>query len=93
MSLGLSDGERLYAVRYSSERRSRTLFKTRDASEVKAAFPDVARIQEFGDEDRAVVSEPLGHRIPDLWQPIGEATAIIVQPGPDEVCAFTPQDP
>jgi glutamine amidotransferase len=93
MSLGLSDGERLYAVRYSSERRSRTLFKTRDATEVKAAFPDVARLQEFGDEDRAIVSEPLGNRIPGLWEPIDEATAIIVQPGPDEVCAFTPQDP
>jgi predicted glutamine amidotransferase len=93
MSLGLSDGVHLFAVRYSSERNSRTLFKTRDAAEVKAAFPDVAQIQAFGDEDRAIVSEPLGQRIPHLWEPVAEATAIVVQPGPDETCAFTPRDP
>jgi predicted glutamine amidotransferase len=93
MSLGVSDGRRLFGVRYSTEGRSRSLFFTRDAAEVKQAFPDVARAQEFDDEDRAIVSEPLGNRIPDLWQPVPEATALVVQPGPDEVHPFTPRDP
>jgi glutamine amidotransferase len=93
MSLGVSDGERLFAVRYSSERQSRTLFRTRDAAEVKAAFPDVELIQHFGDEDRAIVSEPLGDRIPGLWEPIPEATALVVQPGPDETLPFAPREP
>ena len=36
MTLGFSDGDRLYAVRYSSEHRSRTLFVSEDVESVRA---------------------------------------------------------
>ena len=45
------------------------------------------------DEDRAIVSEPLGNRLPGAWIEIAESTAIIVQPGPDDQVPFTPQQP
>ena len=59
-SIGVSDGERLWAVRYSTERRSRSLFvigrRRRRSAEL---YPDNPRLQRVRDEDRIVVSEPL----------------------------------
>jgi len=92
MTLGFSDGERLYGVRYSSEGRSRTLYVSADASTVQALHPDNPRFQRFTDEDRVIVSEPLSD-LPGLWVEVPEATALIVQRGPDEHRPFTPQAP
>jgi len=89
----LSDGERLWAVRYSTEHKSRTLFKSEDISALRALHPESERLQQLGDEDRAIVSEPLGNRLPGAWVEIPESTAIIVQPGPDEQVPFAPQVP
>jgi glutamine amidotransferase len=44
-SIGVSDGERLWAVRYSSEGNSRTLFRSEDLDAVRALYPDNARLQ------------------------------------------------
>ncbi len=38
-SIGVSDGERLWAVRYSTERRSRTLFASANAHSIKQTAP------------------------------------------------------
>lgn len=38
-SIGVSDGERLWAVRYSTERRSRTLFASANAHSIKQTTP------------------------------------------------------
>ena len=90
MTLGVSDGERLYAVRYSSIGESRTLFHSADAQALRALYPDHELVHSIGDEDRAVVSEPLGD-LPGVWVEIPEATALIVQDGPDEQRAFRPR--
>src|SRR5579871_1290886 len=58
-SIGVSDGETLWAVRYSSEGRSRTLFRSEDADAIRRLHPENARVQELRDSDRIVVSEPL----------------------------------
>jgi predicted glutamine amidotransferase len=89
MTLGFSDGERLYAVRYSSEGRSRTLFMSCDAATVRALHPDNARFARLTDEDRLIVSEPLSD-LPGVWLEVPESTAIIVQPGADEQRPFRP---
>jgi predicted glutamine amidotransferase len=88
MSLGVTDGERLYAVRYSSLGQSRTLFRSADAATLRELHPELAA--RLGDEDRAIVSEPLGD-LPGVWEEIPEATALIVQDGPDEQRAFRPR--
>src|ERR671937_27657 len=59
MTLGFSDGDRLWAVRYSSEGKSRTLYVSADVDSVKALHPENARFQRLTDEDRVIVSEPL----------------------------------
>jgi glutamine amidotransferase len=63
-----------------------------DASSVRRLNPDNARLQRLRDGDRLVVSEPLAD-LPGVWTEIPEATAMIIQPGPDEQRPFTPVAP
>jgi glutamine amidotransferase len=91
-SIGVTDGERLWAIRYSTERRSRTLFASADASAIRRLHPENARLQRLSDEDRLVVSEPLAD-LPGVWVEIPEATALTVQPGADESRPFRPRAP
>jgi predicted glutamine amidotransferase len=88
-SIGISDGERLWAFRYSTEGRSRTLFVSSDARDIRRLQPDNARLQRLLDEDRVVVSEPLGE-LPGAWQEIPESTVLVVQPGSDDMRPFWP---
>jgi predicted glutamine amidotransferase len=90
MTLGFSDGERLWAVRYSSEGRSRSLFMSADRRTVQALHPDNPRFARLTDEDRIIVSEPLSD-LPGIWLEVPETTAVIVQPGTDERIAFRPR--
>jgi predicted glutamine amidotransferase len=92
MTLGISDGERLYAVRYSTEHRSRTLFVSEDVESVRALHPDNPRLQRLSDEDRVVVSEPFSD-LPGAWREVPESTALIIQRGPDEQLDFRPRAP
>ena len=89
-SIGVSDGERLWAVRYSTEGKSRTLFASVDASSIHRLHPDNPRLQRVRDEDRLVVSEPFSD-LPGIWTEIPESTVLIVQPGADEQRPFTPR--
>jgi predicted glutamine amidotransferase len=79
-SIGVSDGKSLWAVRYSTEGNSRTLFASTDAHALKQLHPENPRLQLLRDEDRIVVSEPLID-LPGAWHEIEESTALIVLPG------------
>ena len=87
MTVGMSDGERIWAVRYSSEQHSRTLFISQEAKALRALGHE--RLERLGDEDRAIVSEPLGD-LEGVWLEVPESTALIVQPGADEQRPFEP---
>jgi len=89
-SIGVSDGERLWAVRYSSEGNSRTLFASADAHAIKQLHPENPRLQLLRDEDRLVVSEPIAD-LPGAWHEIPESTALTIQPGGEhELRPFRP---
>jgi len=92
MTLGFSNGERLWAVRYSSEGRSRTLYVSADRATIQQLYPETERYALLTDEDRVIVSEPLSD-LPGMWVEVPEATALVVQRGADEHRAFTPQAP
>lgn len=92
MTLGVSDGERLYAVRYSSVGESRSLFMSAEPRTLRALYPDHELVHVIGDEDRAVVSEPLGD-LPGVWHEVPEATVLVLQDGPDAQRAFKPHSP
>jgi predicted glutamine amidotransferase len=89
-SIGVSDGETLWAVRYSSEHKSRTLYASADAQAIKQLHPENPRLQRLRDEDRLVVSEPFAD-LPGVWHEIGESMALIVLPdGQHEWRSFRP---
>jgi len=88
-SIGVSDGVRLWAIRYSTEGKSRTLFASADASALRLLHPENPRVQQLSDEDRVVISEPFGS-LPGAWEELPEATVLVVQPGADEQRPFRP---
>jgi len=79
-SIGVSDGERLWAVRYSTEGKSRTLLASADAHSVRQLHPENPRLQRLRDEDRLVVSEPLAD-LPGAWREFPESSALTVLRG------------
>ena len=89
-SIGVSDGASLWAVRYSSEGRSRSLFVSADVHALRQLHPENERIKLLQDTDRVIVSEPLGD-LPGAWHEVADATAITVhQGGAMERRAFEP---
>ena len=92
MTLGFSDGERLYAVRYSTEHQSRTLFASEEVEAIRALHPDNERLQRMTAGDRVIVSEPVSD-LPGAWREVPESTALIIQGGTDEQREFHPRPP
>ena len=88
-SIGVSDGERLWAFRYSTEGRSRTLYASADAHAIHQLHPENERLGRMRDEDRVVISEPMSD-LPGVWNEIPESTVLVVQPGLDEQQPFRP---
>jgi predicted glutamine amidotransferase len=79
-SIGVSDGESVWAVRYSTERHTRTLFVSADVDALKRLHPDNPRLQRMSEGDTLIVSEPLAD-LPGAWHEIPESTAVVVEPG------------
>jgi glutamine amidotransferase len=93
MTIGVSDGERLYAVRYASgEVVANSLYVSNAARDVTLLYPENERLRHLSDEARAVVSEPLAD-LPGLWREVPPSSALVVQPGDDEELPFTPRPP
>lgn len=90
MTLGVADGERLYSVRYSSERNSSTLYYSASIDSILKLYPDIERKDKFPSNARAIVSEPLGDR-EGVWIPVEESTALIIENGEIETAAFSPR--
>ena len=89
MTLGFADGERLIAIRYSTEGKSRSLYYSESAADLRAQFPGHPRIEVFPDDARAVVSEPLNDA-EVIWREVPESTAIIVEAGTVRSVPFRP---
>lgn len=92
-TFGVSDGESLWAVRYSTEGRARSLFASADVEAVRRLHPDNPRFERLGADDRLIVSEPFSD-LPGVWREIPEATAVTVHRGGVlEEQPFRPQTP
>jgi glutamine amidotransferase len=92
MTVGTSDGERLWAFRYSSEGASRTLFFSTAVTTLREMYPENPRLQNVSDETRIVVSEPLGELV-GAWQPVPESSYGVVRAGDDALGDFRPRTP
>jgi predicted glutamine amidotransferase len=90
MTLGISDGVRIWFFRYASPGcRPGSLFFSTDIRELRQLYPDVPRFRTVGDDTRMVVSEPFVD-LPGAWKEVAEATWGVIQEGEDEVHRFAP---
>src|SRR5210317_634657 len=89
MTLGISDGESLDAVRYSTEGSSRSLFHSASRDATAEIAPDVGR---FSRGARAIVSEPLNNLEAD-WVPVPEASFLRISGGEIACEPFIPIPP
>jgi len=90
MTVATTNGDTLWAFRYSSEGRSRSLFYSTRVDTLREQHPEVAVLQELSDESRLVVSEPLGD-LKGAWNEVPESHYGVVQAGQDELRPFTPR--
>jgi len=90
-TFGVSDGESLWAVRYATKERARSLFASSDVDAIRQLYPDNARLSRLQSGDRLIVSEPFAD-LPGVWQEIPEGSAVIARPGGElEHRPFHPQ--
>jgi glutamine amidotransferase len=92
MTLGFTDSNKLYAFRYSSEGDSRSLFVSESVETLQKLHPDKLRVRELSPHARAVVSEPVAD-LPGVWQPVDDATMLIVENGEVTSTPFAPEAP
>jgi predicted glutamine amidotransferase len=88
-TIATSDGECIWAFRYSSEGTSRSLFFSTDVRTLRALYPENELLRDLGEESRLVVSEPLGD-LPGAWNEVPEASYGVIQPGQDDLHPFVP---
>ncbi len=92
MTVAASDGSRVWGFRYSTERKSRSLFFSTLVETLRRQYPDNPLFHELSDETRLVVSEPLGD-LAGAWNEVPESSYGVVQEGQDELHPFTPRPP
>jgi predicted glutamine amidotransferase len=90
MTVATTDGERIWAFRYSSEGRSRSLFFSTDPRRLQALHPENSVLAGLGEETRLIVSEPLGD-LAGAWNEVPESSWGVIQPGADELHPFRPR--
>ena len=91
-TIATRDGKSIWAFRYSSERKSRSLFYTTNVPALRELYPDREELREFSDEARLIVSEPLGD-VAGVWNEVPESTWGIVGPGVADLQPFQPKAP
>ncbi|KQX05757.1 MULTISPECIES: class II glutamine amidotransferase [unclassified Leifsonia] len=88
-TVAVSNGKTLWAFRYSTEGRTRTLFHSAEISALRELYPDAERLDVFGSRARVVVSEPLTD-LPGAFIEVPEATVAILDESGYEYQPFSP---
>ena len=90
MTIATTEGENLWAFRYSSEGRSRSLYYSTNVRTLREMYPERPRLQEVSDETRIIVSEPVLDLV-GAWNEVPESSYGLVCEGEDELHTFRPQ--
>jgi predicted glutamine amidotransferase len=77
MTIGLTDGNRLFAVRYASGPVVNSLHVSTDVASIRLLYPEAERLAHFPDDAHVVVSEPLVG-LPGVWREVPAGTALVV---------------
>jgi glutamine amidotransferase len=86
-TIATTDGERIWALRYSSEGKSRSLFTSQDVPMLRRQHPDREFLQELPTDARLIVSEPIGD-LPGAWREVPESSHIVVSGADEEITPF-----
>lgn len=89
MSVATTDGETIWAFRYSSQGQSRSLFHSADIRTLRLQYPDNPTLHTLSPDTRLVVSEPLGD-LRGAWHEVPESTCVVIRGGVQELGAFVP---
>jgi predicted glutamine amidotransferase len=92
MTVATSDGKQLWAFRYSSEGKSRSLYYSTDVATLREQYPDNPVLHMVSDESRLVVSEPLGD-LEGAWNEVPESSWGVIREGQDDLQSFIPRPP
>jgi predicted glutamine amidotransferase len=92
MTVATTDGRSVWGFRYSTEKKSRSLFFSTRVDTLREQHPDVALLQGLSDETRLVVSEPISS-LAGAWNEVPESSYGIVHDGEDELHPFAPRPP
>jgi len=91
-TIATSDGERMWAFRYSSEGKSRSLIFTKDVGTLRELYPEREILHEVSADARLVVSEPMGD-LPGAWNEVPESSYGVVGHGDDQLRPFKVKPP
>ena len=92
MTVCTTDGQRVWAFRYSTEGQSRSLFHNADVAVLKEQYPENPVLHDLSDETRIIVSEPLGD-LKGAWREVPESTCLLIDAGREELIGFEPRSP
>jgi predicted glutamine amidotransferase len=92
MTVATTDGHRIWAFRYSSERSSRSLFYSTEIATLRAQYPDNPYVVQLDDRARLIVSEPLGD-LAGAWNQVPESTCSLLEDGRYDITPFAPIPP
>ena len=92
-TIATTNGDKLWAFRYSSEHDSRSLFFSTKIDALRELYPDNMLFRALDEDTRLVVSEPLGE-LPGAWNEVPESSyGVVRDDGDDELHDFTPVPP
>ena len=89
MTVATSDGESIWAFRYSSEKATSSLFYSTDVAQLRQLHPELAVLDRLGNDTRFIVSEPL-RELPGAWNEVPESSWALVRPGEQQIQPFQP---
>jgi glutamine amidotransferase len=87
MTLGVTDGESIWAVRYASDGNAPSLFHSRDVKDIAELMPDVAVA--VGERARSIVSEPIGG-FAEIWAEVPQGALLHARDGRIDIRSFAP---
>jgi predicted glutamine amidotransferase len=89
MTVATTDGESIWAFRYSSEKATSSLFYSTDVAQLRQLHPELPVLGRLGNDTRFIVSEPL-RALPGAWNEVPESSWALVRPGEQQIQPFQP---
>jgi len=92
MTVATTDGESIWAFRYSSEKATSSLYYSTNTARVQELYPELEPLQRAGADGRFIVSEPL-RDLPGVWNEVPEGSWGFVGRGEQGIQPFQPVVP